>query len=84
MVAHGFRSIASTALNEQAFDPDVIESALSHISDNAVRAAYNRSEYLERRRTMMLWWSEHIEESATSDATISRQASNVTKLMKNG
>ena len=57
LVAHGFRSLASTILNEQAFDPDVIESALAHVIGNEVRAAYNRAEYLERRRTMMMWWS---------------------------
>jgi integrase len=65
LVAHGFRSIASTTLNEQGFDPDVIESALSHIDGNTVRAAYNRAEYLNQRRVMMQWWSDHIEEAAT-------------------
>lgn len=61
--AHGFRSIASTVLNEQTFDPDVIEAALSHVNRNEVRAAYNRSDYLEHRRKMMQWWSDHIQES---------------------
>lgn len=61
LVAHGLRSIASTILNEQAFNPDVIEAALSHVSGNEVRAAYNRAEYLERRRLMMTWWSDYIE-----------------------
>ncbi len=65
LVAHGMRSIASTTLNEQGFDGDVIEAALSHVDDNEVRRAYNRSEYLERRRKLMYWWSEHIEKSQT-------------------
>ncbi|MFP8843781.1 integrase domain-containing protein [Shewanella baltica] len=41
--AHGFRSLASTTLNEQGFDPDVIEAALAHTDKNQVRSAYNRS-----------------------------------------
>ncbi|HIG41217.1 MAG: integrase domain-containing protein [bacterium] len=65
LVAHGLRSIASTTLNEHEFAPDVIEAALAHVDGNQVRAAYNRAEYLERRRTMMVWWSNHIQEAAT-------------------
>ena len=67
LVAHGLRSLASTTLNEQGFDPDVIETALAHTDRNEVRAAYNRAQYLERRRVMMLWWSEHIENCATGE-----------------
>lgn len=65
LVAHGLRSLASTTLNEQAFDPDLIETALAHTDRNSVRAAYNRAEYLERRKKMMQWWSGHIEQAAT-------------------
>ena len=61
LVAHGLRSIASTTLNEQGFDGDVIEAALAHVDKNEVRRAYNRAEYLERRKALMSWWSEHIE-----------------------
>ncbi|WP_022941373.1 integrase domain-containing protein [Psychromonas hadalis] len=64
LVSHGLRALASTTLNEQGFDPDVIESALAHIDKNEVRRAYNRAEYLERRRKLMCWWSNHIEQSA--------------------
>lgn len=60
LVAHGMRALASTTLNEQGFDPDVIEAALAHVDKNQVRRAYNRADYLERRREMMEWWSEHI------------------------
>lgn len=56
LVAHGLRSIASTALNEASFNPDVIESALAHTDKNEVRRAYNRSTYLEKRKEMMNWW----------------------------
>ncbi len=60
LVAHGFRSIASTALNEQGFNPDAIEHALAHLDKNQIRAAYNRSNYLEERRNLMEWWSQYI------------------------
>lgn len=68
LVAHGLRSLASTTLNEQGFDPDVIEAALAHVDKNEVRRAYNRAEYLERRRIMMTWWSEHIEQANSNQA----------------
>lgn len=64
LVAHGLRALASTTLNEQEFNADVIESALSHVDKNEVRRAYNRSEYLDSRRELMCWWSEHIEQAA--------------------
>ncbi|NIB39076.1 tyrosine-type recombinase/integrase [Pseudomaricurvus alkylphenolicus] len=70
LVAHGLRSLASTTLNEQGFDPDVIEAALAHVDSNEVRAAYNRADYLERRRVMMDWWSEHIEQAATGNMSM--------------
>lgn len=65
LVAHGLRALASTTLNEQGHDPDVIESALAHVDKNEVRRAYNRAEYLERRRVLMCYWSQHIENTAT-------------------
>ena len=71
LVAHGLRSLASTTLNEQGFDPDVIEAALAHLDQNSVRRAYNHAEYLERRRVMMCWWSEHIEQAASGSISLS-------------
>ena len=70
LVAHGLRAIASTTLNEHGFDPDVIESALAHTDKNSVRAAYNRADYLKRRRVMMNWWSEHIEAASHGSLSI--------------
>lgn len=55
LVAHGLRSIASTALNEQGFNADVIEAALAHSDKNEVRRAYNRSTYLAARYDLMNW-----------------------------
>ncbi|MFA0552677.1 integrase domain-containing protein [Vibrio lentus] len=69
LVSHGLRSLASTTLNEQGFGPDDIEAALAHVDKNQVRSAYNRTDYLERRRPMMSWWSEHI--TAASEGNIS-------------
>ncbi|EOU9513875.1 DUF4102 domain-containing protein [Cronobacter muytjensii] len=61
LVAHGLRSIASTALNEAGFNPDVIEAALSHVDKDEVRRAYNRALYLEQRREILSWWGLLIE-----------------------
>ena len=58
---HGFRSMASTALNEMGFRPDVIERQLAHQEQNAVRAAYNRAEYLNERRAMMKRWADYLD-----------------------
>ncbi|EOY63544.1 integrase domain-containing protein [Klebsiella pneumoniae] len=56
LVAHGMRSIASTAMNEAGFNPDIIEAALAHSDKNEVRRAYNRSTYLVQRQEIMTWW----------------------------
>ncbi|EMR9626727.1 tyrosine-type recombinase/integrase [Vibrio parahaemolyticus] len=72
LVSHGLRSLASTTLNEQGFDKDIIEAALAHVDDNQVRSAYNRTDYLERRRPMMSWWSKHIEEAAKGSLSVTR------------
>jgi integrase len=62
MTAHGFRALASTVLNERSgFAHDVIERQLAHKEADAVRAAYNRAEYLEQRRHLMQWWSDWLD-----------------------
>jgi integrase len=58
MVAHGFRSSASTILNERGFDPDVIETALAHQDEDEVRAAYNRAKYWPQRVKLMQEWAD--------------------------
>ena len=70
LVAHGLRALASTTLNEQGFDPEIIESALAHTGQNEVRNAYNRAEYIARRIPLMNWWSEHIEKAATGNMSL--------------
>ena len=61
MVSHGFRSMASTCLNEQGWHPDIIERQLAHAERNEVRAAYNRAQRLAERRSMMQAWADHLD-----------------------
>lgn len=62
MTAHGFRSTASSLLNETGkWNPDAIERALAHRDANHVRAAYHRSSYWEERVLMGQWWSDHLD-----------------------
>jgi integrase len=63
MTGHGFRSTASTLLNEQqCWHPDAIERQLAHAPRNKVRAAYNYAEHLPERRRMMQAWADHLDE----------------------
>lgn len=59
---HGFRSLASSILNERGFNPDAIERQLAHIPSDKIRAAYNRAEYLVERTEFMQWYSDHLRE----------------------
>ncbi len=59
--AHGLRATASTILNESGYRVDVIERQLAHAERNKVRAAYNRSQYLEERKNMMQWYSDYLD-----------------------
>ncbi len=58
---HGFRATASTILNEMGYNPDAIERQLAHAERNKIRAAYNRSEYLDERVILMKDWSKFID-----------------------
>ena len=60
MTWHGFRTIASTLLNEQGWHPDLIELQLAHAERNEVRAAYNKALRLQERRTMMQAWADYL------------------------
>lgn len=57
---HGFRSLASTLLNEAQFNRDWIEMQLAH-ADNSVRGVYNAAQWLPGRRKMLQWWADYIE-----------------------
>jgi Integrase len=61
MTIHGFRSMASTLLNEQGCRGDVIEAQLAHGERNAIRAAYNHASYTEERRAMMQGWADYLD-----------------------
>ena len=54
---HGFRSLASSTLNEKGFNPDAIELQLAHQPSDKIRAAYNRADYWQERVEMMAWYS---------------------------
>ncbi len=62
MTGHGFRSMASTLLNEQGWNRDAIERQLTHAERNSVRAAYNYAEHLPERRKMMQAWADYLDE----------------------
>ncbi len=71
LVGHGFRSMASTILNESGgFRGDVIERQLAHMPRDKVRAAYNRAEYLPERRKMMDWWGDFIDGAMSTKAKV--------------
>ncbi len=61
MTSHGFRTMASTLLNEQGVHPDLIELQLAHVERNTVRAAYNRAQRLSERRLMMQNWANYLD-----------------------
>jgi len=61
MTAHGFRSMASTLLNEQGWNRDAIERQLAHSERDGVRAAYNYAQYLPERKKMMQAWADYLD-----------------------
>ena len=80
--SHGFRSTASTLLNESGmFTPDLIEISLAHAvggTDGKIRAIYNRPEYKDRRREMMQWLADKLDSLRTGKSMPeARKADNV-------
>lgn len=73
---HGFRSLASSVLNEQGFDENAIERPLAHVEDNKIKAAYNRAEYWPHRVAFMQWYADylrgHYEQARTLNGGIHR------------
>lgn len=61
MTGHGFRSMASTMLNERGWNRDAIERQLAHTERDSVRAAYNYAEHLPERRKMMQAWADYLD-----------------------
>ncbi len=63
MTTHGFRTMASTRLNESGkFNSDAIERQLAHQEKNEVRRAYNAAQYLLERTRMMQEWADYLDE----------------------
>lgn len=63
MTAHGFRTSASSLLNESGkWNPDAIERALAHMVAGSVRRIYNQSAYWSERVEMAQWWSDYLDE----------------------
>ena len=75
---HGFRHMASIRLNELGYRADIIELQLAHSKSNTVRAAYNHSDHIEERRTMMQEWSDHL--AKLKDITPSLSLDNATTI----
>lgn len=61
MTVHGFRSMASTLLNEQGYNSDHIERQLAHGGGNRIRAVYNYAQYLPERKKMMQEWADYLD-----------------------
>jgi integrase len=78
MTPHGFRSIASTILNEHGWDIDAIERQLCHMPRDKVRAAYNRAQLLPLRTQMMQWWADYLDK--LRDGTIDEIDSNIKQI----
>ncbi len=62
MTSHGFRHTASTMLNEKGNDPDVIELQLAHLSQDRIRATYNKAQWMDKRTQMMQQWANYLDE----------------------
>jgi integrase len=75
MTGHGFRSLASTCLNEQGYHPDLIELQLAHAERNKVRAAYNKAQRLPERRKMMEAWADYLDGLRRANVVPIRRAS---------
>lgn len=65
LTAHGLRSIASTYLNEQLINYDVVEACLAHAIADQTRKAYNRADYFDQRREVMQLWADYVESCST-------------------
>lgn len=73
MTGHGFRSMASTLLHEHGWPHEAIERQLAHAERNKVVAAYNYAEHLPKRKEMMRWWADYLDELATGAKVVNFQ-----------
>ena len=68
MTGHGFRAVASTVLHEAGFAHELVEAQLAHEQADEVARAYNRAEYLERRREMLQWYADTLDRMEQGEA----------------
>jgi len=75
MTGHGFRSAASSMLNESGqWNADAIERQLAHVDNDSVRRAYARADFWDERVRMMAWWAERCEEMRRGGVVIPLRA----------
>jgi len=59
---HGFRAVARTMLDEVlGYRPDLIEHQLAHAVRDANGRAYNRTRFLDERKTMLQGWADYLD-----------------------
>ncbi|MBP9033767.1 MAG: tyrosine-type recombinase/integrase [Pseudomonadales bacterium] len=75
MTGHGFRSMASTLLNERGWHRDAIERQLAHAERDKVRASYNYAEHLPERRKMMQAWADYLDKLAAGAEVLQLKSS---------
>ena len=63
MSAHGFRATARTLMIERlpGISSDVIEAQLAHGKSGPLGMTYDRAEFLDQRRKMMLEWADYLD-----------------------
>lgn len=73
MTAHGFRALARTTIREKlGYDPDVIECQLAHKAAGPLGEAYNRAQFLDKRKKMMQEWANYLDAIASEGKVIQR------------
>jgi integrase len=80
MTVHGFRTSASTLLNEQGFNPDAIEAALAHVRGD-IRSIYNRAKYLPERTKMYQWWADYCDRLRRNTAVNERSINTLSEVV---
>ncbi len=81
MTSHGFRTLASTVLNDYGFNKDIIETELSHSDKDKVRDTYNQAEYLTMRKDMVNKWALFLDNASKGNIeSISPSIANINPL----
>ena len=62
---HGFRHQFSTIMNEHEWPADAIEKQMAHANSGSIRGIYNHAQYMDKRREMMQWWADWVDEKVS-------------------